>query len=251
MLKKILIILIATLIGNGLVYGQSFGFGCLGFVGGYGGYNYQQYQPGMLETYVNQFNSKVLSFSGKQMDQFGKADGYRFGLNFFRAKFSNFFVTAKGFYQQLGESHEGSLADGGGLHYYDYDLKLRSWGIGLDVGIPVFNGLHWKILDGALLINTARLTETVNSLSVTSVRKFNNGKSALGYSIGSGFVVEILKNYISLEGIVAYSYLNIDEMKTDENFQFKDLIDSPDANEPFIKSGGFNAVLQLNVGFPL
>lgn len=244
------IIAIILLTGKTL-FSQSFGFGCLGLVGGYGGYSYQQYQPGMLETYVNQFNANALSADEKQLDNFGKAEGYRFGLNFFRAKFSGFFVTAKGYYQQLGESSEGTLITRAGLFNYDYDLKLKSWGIGFDVGIPVFNGIHWKILDGSLLINSARLTETVNSFAGTSVQKFNNDKTELGYSFGSGFVVEILKNYISLEGIVAYTYLKIDKMKTDENFQFKDLVESPDENESFIKSGGFNAVLQLNFGFPL
>jgi hypothetical protein len=40
-------------------------------------------------------------------------------------------------------------------------------------------------------------------------------------------------------------------MTTDNHIQFKDLFLSSDDNEPFIKSGGFNAVIQLNVGFPL
>lgn len=247
-----IIIIISLTVAFAKVNAQSFGFGCLGLVGGYGGYNYQRYQPGMLETYVTQFNSRVLNFSGKQLDNFGKAEGYRFGLNFFRAKFSGFFVTAKGFYQQLSESHEGNFLNRGGTYYYDYDLKLKSWGIGLDLGIPIINGLQWKILDGAFLINSARLTETVNSFDAgTTVKKFNNDKTELGYSVGSGFVIDILKNYISVEGIVAYSFLRINKMITDENFQFKDLVESPDENEPFIKSGGFNGVLQLNVSFPL
>ena len=231
---------------------QSFGFGCLGLVGGYGGYSYQQYQPGMLGSYINQFNTTAtLSGDARKIDDFGKAEGYRFGLNFFRAKFSGFFITAKGYYQVLSESHDGTQLYRSGIYNYDYDLKLKSWGVGLDIGIPIFNGLHWKILDGTLLINSARLTETVNSFAGTSVQKFNNEKTEFGYSLGSGVIVELLKNYISLEGIVGYSYLRIDKMRTDENFQFKDLLDSPDENEPFIKSGGFNAVLQLNVGFPL
>lgn len=231
---------------------QSFGFGCLGLVGGYGGYSYQKYQSGMLGNYINQFNSTaVLSSDAKEIDDFGKAEGYRFGLNFFRAKFSGFFITAKGYFQVLSESHEGSQLNGGGIYNYDYDLKLKSWGVGFDIGIPIFNGLHWKILDGALLINSARLTETKNSFEGSSIRKFNNEKTELGYSLGSGVIVELLKNYISLEGIVGYSYLRIDRMRTDENFQFKDLLVSADENEPFIKSGGFNAVVQLNVGFPL
>jgi hypothetical protein len=252
MLKKIFLTGMILIAVNDLSSAQSFGFGCLGLVGGYGGYSYQQYQPGMLGTYINQFNTSLSSSDEQTIDNFGKADGYRVGLNFFRAKFSWFFLTAKGYYQSLNESHDGRRISSGNLFHYDYDLKLNSWGVGLDVGIPIFNGLHWKILDGTLLINSARLTETVNSaVEGTSIRKFNNEKTELSFSIGSGLIVEILKDYISLEGILGYSNFNINKMTTDDNIQFKDLFLSSDDNEPFIKSGGFNAVIQLNVGFPL
>ncbi|GMU94780.1 hypothetical protein [Ignavibacterium album] len=246
--SKISFIIIAIYLFTGkTLFSQSFGFGCLGLVGGYAGYNYQQYQPGLLNDYVDYFNLNTKN----KLDKFGKAEGYRFGINFFRAKFSGFFVTAKGFYQQLSESHSGQKIVTNELIYFDNDLKLNSWGLGLDVGVPIFNGLHWKILDGAILINSAKLTQTQNSSVGTLIQKFSNDKTELGYSFGSGFVVEILKNYISIEGIIAFTHLKIDKMKTDENFQFKDLIESPDENETFINSGGFNAVLQLNVGFPL
>lgn len=246
--SKISFIIIAIYLFTGkTLFSQSFGFGCLGLVGGYAGYNYQQYQPGLLNDYVDYFNLNAKN----KLDKFGKAEGYRFGINFFRAKFSGFFITAKGFYQQLSESHSGQKIVTNELIYFDNDLKLNSWGLGLDVGVPIFNGLHWKILDGAILINSAKQTQTQNSSVGTLIQKFSNDNTELGYSFGSGFVVEILKNYISIEGIIAFTHLKIDKMKTDENFQFKDLIESPDENEPFIKSGGFNAVLQLNVGFPL
>lgn len=252
MLNKIFFFFVILVFAFIKTNAQSFGFGCLGLVGGYGGYSYQQYQPGMLGTYINQFNSTAaLSTDARKIDDFGKAEGYRFGLNFFRAKFSAFFITAKGYYQVLSESHDGSQLNQSDTYNYDYDLKLKSWGVGLDVGIPIFNRLHWKILDGTLLINSARLTETVNSIAGSSVKKFNNEKTELGYSLGSGLIVELLKNYISLEGIVGFSYIKIDKMRNDENVRFKDLLYPADENESFIKSGGFNAVIQLNVGFPL
>lgn len=226
---------------------QSFGFGCLGFVGGYGGYSYQQYQPGLLNDFVRDFN---LTASDK-IETFGKAEGYRFGLNFFRANFSGFFITAKGYYQQLDETHIGEKNNQNGEVSFDYLLRLKSWGVGLDVGIPVFSGLQWKILDGAILINSARFNETQNSTAGTSVQKFNNEKTEIGYSLGSGFVIDIIKNYISVEGIAGYSYFKIDKMTKDDGMLFKEFFVLTDENEPFIKSGGFNAVIQLNVGFPL
>ncbi len=228
-------------------FAQSFGFGCLGLVGGYGGYSTQYYQPGLLKDYVNEFNV----FKTKQLDDFGKADGYRFGVNFFRAKFSGFFVTAKGYYQQLEESHDAQKFSRGGFEDFNYELKFKSFGVGLDIGIPIYNRLLWKILDGAVLINTVRMTETKNNFMGTNVSKFDNEKTELGYSIGSGFVLDILKNYISIEGIVGYSFFKIDRMVSEDKTDFKDLLAASDKNKPFIKSGGINATVQLNVGFPL
>ena len=83
------------------MYGQTFGFGCLGFVGGYGGYSYQNYKPGTLNDYIDHFNLLYNDSLSAPLGKFGKADGYRFGLNFFRAKFKGFIITAKGFYQNL------------------------------------------------------------------------------------------------------------------------------------------------------
>ncbi|MEJ5261961.1 MAG: hypothetical protein WHT45_04725 [Ignavibacterium sp.] len=247
MLKKIFFIIALLMVSFIQTQAQSFGFGCLGLVGGYGGYSYQQYQPGMLNDFVNDFNSAAIN----KLNQFGKAEGYRFGLHFFRANFSGFFITAKGYYQQLGESHSAQITGREGPVSYDFDLNLKSWGIGLDVGIPILSMINWKIVDGAILINSARFTLTSNSFSGTSVQKFNNEKTEIGYSVGSGFVIDVIKNYISIEGIAAYSYLKIDKMETDDNIKFKEIFTPIDENQPFIKSGGFNAVLQLNVGFPL
>ncbi len=247
MIKKIFFVITFLIFSFIRIHAQSFGFGCLGLVGGYGGYSYQQYQPGMLNDFVNDFNTAATD----KLNQFGKADGYRFGLNFFRADFSGFFVTAKGYYQQLGESHSAQNTGRDGPVNYDFDLTLKSWGIGFDVGIPILSVINWKILDGTILINSARFTSTSNSLLGTFVQKFNNEKTEIGYSLGSGFVIDVIKNYISIEGIAAYSYLKIDKMETDDNIKFSEIFSPTDDNPPFIKSGGFNAVIQLNVGFPL
>lgn len=228
-------------------YSQSFGFGCLGLVGGYGGYTYQQYQPGLLKDYVNEFNS----FQTKELNDFGKVEGYRFGINFFRAKFSGFFITAKGFYQQLDESHNAQrLIIGQNYTDYKYDLRFKTFGLGLDLGIPIFNRFLWKIVDGAVIVNSVRLTETTNSSSGTKVRKFDNDKPEIGYSVGSGFVLDILKNYISVEGIVGYTFFEIKEMEAEDKTKFEDLVNNP-TSKFFIKSGGLNAAVQLNIGFPL
>ena len=54
---------------------QSFGFGCLGFVGGFGGYSYQEYKPNGLNRYVQNFNSINSEYIENKMSEFGKATG--------------------------------------------------------------------------------------------------------------------------------------------------------------------------------
>lgn len=244
---KIILVFYLVIFCSSLSFSQSFGFGCLGLVGGYGGVTYQQYQPGLLKDYVTEFNQ----LKTKQLDDFGKADGYRVGINFFRARFSGFFITAKGFYQQLEESHDAQKFNRGGFEDFNYELKFKSFGVGLDIGIPIFSRLLWKIVDGAVLVNSARMTETVNNFMGTNVRKFDNEKTEIGYSVGSGFVLDILKNYVSLEGIVGYSFFQIGGMISEDKTKFENLLSNPEDNKLFIKSGGFNAAVQLNVGFPL
>ena len=85
---------------------QSFGFGCLGLVGGYAGYTYQIYKPTGLNTYIQTFNLLRKDSLKGSMPNFGKSSGYRVGINFYRADLRGFILTAKGFYQNLGEENE-------------------------------------------------------------------------------------------------------------------------------------------------
>ncbi len=227
---------------------QAFGFGCLGFVGGFGGYSYQQYQPDGLNKYVTNFNSTYSGYSLNQMADFSKAAGYRVGINVFRAKFTGLFITAKGYFQQLIEEHNAITP----LEVdYKYNLKLKSWGIGVDVGIPLTNRLSWKIVDGSLLINSASFTETINSSLGTSVNKFDNDKTEIGYSIGTGFIYDIIKDYISIEGVASYTLIEINKMKTENGRELLYSADIATNSDKFIRAGGFSAVVQLNLGFPL
>ena len=102
---KIFFLLISI---SSLAEAQTFGFGCLGFVGGYGGFTYQQYNAAGLNDYIrfsNQFENIV-----DPVDEFSSATGYRVGLNLFRATFENgIIVTAKGFYQYLSTKNKGTV----------------------------------------------------------------------------------------------------------------------------------------------
>lgn len=245
-LKFILIIFIIGSIVD--VKAQSFGFGCFGFVSGYGGYSYQSFEPGYLKYYGNELRTTGDPHINKLFDEINEVQGFRVGLNFFRAKFSSFFLTAKGSYQILSSKKNIIVSE-----FYpnvDYNLSFKSWGLGIDVGIPLTKILNWKIVDGELLFNSVRFKRTINDVGITTVDTYNNDSPDLGYSVGTGFIVYLIEGYLSLEGTAGYTFMKIEKM-TDENglTYLGDLITTDEQN--FIKSGGFNAVLQINVGFPL
>jgi len=234
------------------IQSQTFGFGCLGFVGGYGGYTYQEYDAKGLNEFVRQFNESKVSTLQSKLKEFKYATGYRVGINFFRASFEGgFMVSAKGYYQSLGKKNEVTENTTEGATNYSFDLDLKNWAIGFDVGIDITTGISWKILDGAIHFNKVKLTNTVNYPGETEIRKFISDDNVVGYSVGTGLIVYLVKDYISIEGLAGYTILTIDEMKLEDGSPFPP--DPYNTQEPgnFIDSGGFTAVVQLNVGFPL
>lgn len=239
---------ISALIFPSRIYSQTFGFGCLGFVGGYGGFTYQQYEANGLNSFVQSFNESRPTGS-KQMDDFKFATGYRIGINFFRATFKNgIILTAKGYYQSLGKKNKTSEEVTNGINDYAFDLDLQNWGLGLDVGLDLFKGISWKVIDGALHFNNVKFTTTENFPGETIVTVYKNDGNDLSYSIGTGLIVSIIQDYISIEGLAGYTNLKVQEVKN--NLGTPLLIPENDT-QSFIKSGGFTAVIQLNVGFPL
>jgi len=229
---------------------QTFGFGCLGFVGGYGGFSYQIYQPTGLNDYIRLFNEGDDSLSSP-MNNFGKAKGYRVGLNFFRANLEGLILTAKGFYQFLSEKHEANIKLASGNSNATYELELKNWGVGIDLGTSITSAVSWKVIDAALLFNTASFTNTQNFPgAITEVKKYNS-ESKIGYTIGTGFILAIIDEYLTLEGLAAYTVFRIDNVKMDDGTFLTVNKNSTDPMNNFIEAGGFNAVIQLNIGFPL
>jgi hypothetical protein len=234
------------------VMAQSFGFGCLGFVGGYGGYSYQRYEPKGLNDYIVVFNQNREDSLVSAMGGFGTAKGYRVGLNFFRAKVDNFIITTKGYYQSLTEKHESLEKFQTGTTSTTMRLDLRNWGVGLDLGISITSRISWKVVDGAVHFNNLVFTNTENSTGAqTIVRKFKTESTSVGYSIGTGFILEIIDDYISIEGTAAYTQISVDNLQLDDGTLLTRHENTTDPMKDFIESGGFNAVIQLNVGFPL
>ncbi len=248
----LLAILISTLFLTPSTNAQSFGFGCLGFVGGYGGYSYQVYEPTGLNDYILAFNESRKDSLNGSMGNFGAAGGYRVGLNFFRANLEGLILTAKGFYQSLSEKKEASFGSASGNSSAVYELQIRNWGLGIDLGTSITNSLSWKVIDAALLYNFAAFTQTINLPgSITKIIKYKNSKPTLGYFFGTGFIYNIIDNYISVEGVAGYTVFSINEMQTEKGDKLMANENSQVVMKKFITAGGFNAVIQINFGFPL
>lgn len=233
------------------IHSQTFGFGCLGFTGGYAGYSHQKYQPDGLNDYIKIFKLNRKDFLTENFNSFGSANGFRVGLNFFRKKFSGVFVTAKGFYQFLDEKHQAVEKLSSGNVTTSYEVKLISWGLGVDLGTPIVSFLNWKIVDAALLYDQAKFSNALNFPGALTVVKNFKSDSKFGYSIGTGFIIEILGEYITLEGLAAYSKLSINEMRMDDGSKLVKNENTTEEMKNFIADGGFNTVIQLNIGLPL
>ncbi len=250
--RKISSVLLFFLITASTVNAQSFGFGCLGFVGGYGGYSYQEYKPDGLNNYIDVFNQVRSDSLISPMEKFGKASGYRVGLNFFRAKMDNFVLTTKGYYQLISENHEALEKYGMGTRSTSLKLEIMNWGVGIDLGISITKAISWKVVDGALNFNNITLTRTENKTGAqTIIKKYKTKSTNLGYSIGTGFILDVIDEYVSIEGVAAYTQLSVDNLQMDDGTLLTQNETTAQPMTNFISVGGFNAVVQLNVGFPL
>jgi len=232
---------------------QTFGFGCLGFFSGYGGVVYQSYKADGLNQFVKNFNGPVPLDS--PLEEYYGAFGYRVGVNFFRATWdSGFILTAKGYYQSLSRTRETSKPSETSTDAnanYQFELDLKNWAVGVDFGYAITSFFSWKIVDGSINFNNVSLTNTINSPEGTDVSKYTSDSNVLGYSVGTGLIFFIIKDYISLEGFAGYTGLTIEKLNYDEGNRSRLSALNEDENINFIDSGGFTGVIQLNIGFPL
>lgn len=253
MLKQISKIFLVIIFFTTQGFSQSFGFGCFGFVGGYAGYGYQKYEAGSLNEILNNYNSSISGSGSQAISEFGNAYGYRVGINFFRAKFSKVFVSLKGYYEDLSESNDFQ-------HNYQLeniksslDFDLKSWNVGLDFGIPISKCLNWKIIEGTIHFNSAKITFKPDLSDNSKDKKYNNDSPEIGYSVSTGFIFSLIENFVSLEGSAGYKFFKIKKMTDGEgnNFSLRPFETYTSENIDFINGGGFSASVQLNIGFPL
>jgi len=246
----VIVLLVVSFSTN--IHSQTFGFGCLGFFSGYGGVVYQSYKADGLNQFVKYFNEMGPVTLDEPLQEYYGAVGYRVGVNFFRATWeSGFILTAKGFYQSLSRTREApeSLVDGN--TNYTFELDLKNWAVGIDFGYAITNFLSWKIVDGSINFNNVSLTNTKNSPEGTDVSKYQSDSGVIGYSVGTGLIIFLIKDYISLEGFAGYTGLTIEKLNYEEGNRSLLNALNEEENSNFIESGGFTGVIQINLGFPL
>lgn len=73
---------------------------------------------------------------------------------------------------------------------------------------------------GAVHFNNVSLTNTVNSTGETEVNIYKSEPGVLGYSVGTGLIISIVKDYISIEASAGYTELTIEKLNPEEGRGF-------------------------------
>ncbi|MCK9425579.1 MAG: hypothetical protein M0Q21_06050 [Ignavibacteriaceae bacterium] len=251
-MQKIIYILSFLFLVTFKIGAQDFGFGCLGLVGGFAGYGMQTYQTKGINERVDFFNSLYKDSLVSPLNNFGQAAGYRFGINFFNQKFSGFNLSFKGFYQKLSEKNKAIIKSGTIEIAKTFEVKIASFGLGVDFGTHITEILNWKILKVAVIFSQADFIESEDRPGLlTEKNDYKSSKTNIGYSLTTGFVVYLIGNYISLEGSAGYNLFRFEQLKKEDGTS---LTVNEKSNQPMpvaIDNGGLAGVIQLNFSFPL
>lgn len=252
-IRKIFLMLLLLSFGSTSLNAQEIGFGCVGFVGIYVGYATQSYEAEGLNRFVSSWNEANQDKLTNTMGSFDDMRGLRIGVNILRKQVGFINFTIKGFYNGYRKTNEASIVED--LRFYEnkIELKQNNFGVGLDIGTEIASFLDLKVLDTEIYYHTTKLTTTFNSLDATNIsQKYESTESGVGYTIGGGFIINLIGKYLSLEGTAGYSFFEVDQMKVDGSIE--PMISMYNSDQPmtnFINKGGFVAVLHMNVGFPL
>lgn len=250
-----IVILWAVLIGSMPMQGVSHaqeevGFGCLGFVGGFAGYEFQQIEAPGLNRYVSHLNQRLIDTTGGTFAPFDMIKGFRFGINFLRQDIAGVRFTLKGFYHTLSQKSEYEHTQRDEVYKNTLQLDRNNFGLGIDLGMTLFSLVSWKIVDAAVVFTNTSLKKTLNGVNYSINEKYKAVENKIGYSIGSGIIIHIIGDYVTLEGMAAYSKYSVAELKNAAGSSFTDGEGSGEVVTDFITAGGFNAALQMNIGFP-
>ena len=195
-MKYILIIVIVLSSFNSII-GQTCGFGCLGLSGFYGGYSAQFYDMTTLNELLNE-RMEQFGFENTNIN-FDTGYGARIGANIFRAKFGDYFFTAKGYYQFLKEEQSVDEIINSNSASYNSILELDYWGVGIDFGISLFKIIDWKIVEGGITFYRSKLENTFSINNEIIKGEIKSGELKL---IGApdGFYNSKLPRFSRLQG---------------------------------------------------
>ncbi|MDP3147600.1 MAG: hypothetical protein Q8N83_00595 [Ignavibacteria bacterium] len=234
------------------LHAQDFGFGCLGLVGGFAGYGIQTYQTKGINDRVDFFNTKYKTSLNSSMKNFGQAAGFRFGINFFEQRFSGFNLSFNGFYQKLSEQNK-AIRDSVHIEIAKtFEMKITTFGLGVDFGTHITEILNWKILKVAITYSQADFIESEDRPGeLTKKDDYKSKKANIGYSLSTGFVVYLIGNYISLEGSAGYNLFHFQQLQKDDGTVLTVDEQSSLQMPVAIDNGGLAGSIQLNFNFPL
>ena len=243
------IITVLSFIAFSQVNSQTCGFGCLGLSGVYGGYSIQQYKADGLSNYLNELvHPSSLSSLQQSKFHFNEGRGLKFGMNLVRADYGSYFFTFKGFYQFLLEE-QTQMISGANKKFIDAKFEMSNWGVAVDFGISLIGFVDWKIIDGSINFFTPRLTlKTRFNDIILDENIYTPNKVRMGFSIGSGLIFNIIKDYISIEVTGMYNFIEIDNLSSDVGGS---IIPIEGSKSKLISEGGLQGTIQLNVGIPL
>lgn len=234
------------------LHAQDFGFGCLGLVGGFAGYGMQSYQTKGINNRVDFFNAAHKDSLDSPLKNFGQAAGFRFGINFFEQRFSGFNLSFKGFYQKLSEQNKAIIKSGNIEIAKTFEMKITTFGLGVDFGTHITEMLNWKILKTAITYSQADFIELEDRPGLlTKKDDYKSKKTNIGYALSTGFVVYLIGNYISLEGTAGYNLFHFKVLQQDDGTP---LTVNEHSSEPMpvaVDNGGLAGSIQINFNFPL
>ena len=249
---EILLFLILTFYASEELFAQEFGFGCFGLVGGYAGYETQIVHADGLNNYINAFNTMRADSMESPLSLFDELKGFRFGLDVYRLKYVGFAVKFKSYYQRLSAKKQTLVTLSQGVRQNNsLEFVMNNFAIGADVTTPITRMITWKILDVGMILNTASFIKTINTSTTTFESKdYKSVETSLGYSIGTGFILNIIEDYISLEGTAAYSFFSVRRLRSG-SFEYLTVTETnPAIMDIGVNNGGLNTLIQFNIGLP-
>ncbi len=226
------------------IYAQTCGFGCLGLSGVYGGYSYQFYNPEGLNKHLS---SLAAQFNNGKDLKYERGEGFRIGANIFRAQFDNYFLTAKGYYQFMKEEQDVSGINDQGNPYFSSKLEMNHWGLGIDLGVPLFKYLSWKVVEGGVTFYKADLVYESELQDASSSYTYESSDVNVGYYVGTGLIIQIVPDYISIEGSAFYNKVKINDLINDSG----EYLIGEGSKSSIMDMGNVSATLQVNIGVPL